>query len=99
MEGPNPRSIGDRARQFREHFAVPLDPAGVRDAAVLFLVGPIEITASALGDFDDRVVVFPLDLRNQVVHAPRPHFQTGIGQRAFRGHPRAETRVRIAPSR
>src|SRR6266576_4890326 len=30
MEGANPGSIGDRASQFSEHFAVPLDSAPIR---------------------------------------------------------------------
>ena len=57
MKGANPSSIGDRARQFREHFAVPLDATAVGNAAVFFLIGSIEIPAAALRDFDDRVVI------------------------------------------
>ena len=59
MKGANPSSIGDRAGQFSEHFAVPLDSAPIRYATMFFFVGSIEISASALGDFDDRVVVLP----------------------------------------
>jgi hypothetical protein len=57
MKGTNPSSIGDRASQFREHFAVPLDATTVGYAAVF--IGSIEIPAAAFGDFDDRVVVLP----------------------------------------
>src|SRR5208283_3885228 len=59
MKGANPSSIGDRASQFREHFAVPLDSPPIRYATKFFFIRGIEITGSALGDFDDRVVVFP----------------------------------------
>ena len=59
MEGANPSSIGDRARQFREHFAVPLNATAIGYAAVFFFIGSIEIPAAALGNFDDRVVVLP----------------------------------------
>jgi hypothetical protein len=59
MKGAHPGAVCDRTSQFREHFAVPLDPATVRYATVFFFIRTIEITASALGDFDDRVVVFP----------------------------------------
>ena len=58
MKGANPSSIGDRASQFREHFAVPLDSAHIWYATVFFFIRAIEITASALGDFNDRVVLF-----------------------------------------
>src|SRR6476469_5936256 len=69
MEGADPRSIGDGAGQFGEHFAVPLNPAPVRYAAML--IGSIEITAAALGDFDDGMVVLLRNLGDQVVHAAR----------------------------
>src|ERR1700722_10601165 len=59
MKGTNPSSIGDRASQFGEHFAVPLDATAVGYAAVFFCIGSIEIPAAALGNFDDRVVVLP----------------------------------------
>src|ERR1700730_3323323 len=59
MKGTHPSSIGDRASQFREHFAVPLDATAVGYAAVFFFIGSIEIPAAALGNFDDRVVVLP----------------------------------------
>src|SRR6266704_4278810 len=58
MKGANPSSIGDRASQFSEHFAVPLDSAPIWYATMFFFVGGIEVSASALGDIDDRVVVF-----------------------------------------
>src|SRR5258707_13708779 len=54
MKGTNPSSIGDRASQFREHFAVPLDSAPIGYATMFFFIGSIKITASALGDFNDR---------------------------------------------
>ena len=57
MKGANSSSVGDRAGQLREHFAIPLDSAPIRYATMFFFIGGIEITASTLGDFDDRVVV------------------------------------------
>jgi hypothetical protein len=57
MKGANPGSIGDRASQFGEHFAVPLDSAPIRYATMFFFIGGTEITASTFGDFDNRVVV------------------------------------------
>ena len=42
MKGTNPSTIGDRASQFREHFAVPLDATAVGYAAVFFFIGSIE---------------------------------------------------------
>ena len=59
MEGANTSSIGDRSSEFREHFAVPLDSAHIGYATVFFFIWAIEITASALGNFNDRMVVFP----------------------------------------
>jgi hypothetical protein len=59
MKGTNPSSVGDRASQFREHLAIPLDATAVGYAAVFFFIGSIEIPAAALGNFDDRVVVLP----------------------------------------
>ena len=38
MKGTNPSSIGNRASQFREHFAVPLDATAGGYAAVFFLL-------------------------------------------------------------
>ena len=57
MIGANAGSVGDRASQFGEDFAVPLNSAGIGDAAVLFFIGAIEISAAALGVLGDRVVV------------------------------------------
>jgi hypothetical protein len=42
MKGTNPSTIGDRASQFREHFAVPLGATAVGYAAVFFFIGSIE---------------------------------------------------------
>ena len=38
MKGTNPSSIGDRASQFREHSAVPLDATAIGYASVFFLL-------------------------------------------------------------
>src|SRR5437667_11912999 len=92
MEGAHPGSIGDRARQFRERFAVPLDTTPIRYATILRFIGSIEITTSALGDFDDRVVVLPCDLTDKVIHATRQHFKAGVCKRTLRGPPSAEPR-------
>ena len=59
MEGPNTRTLPDRAGQFREYLAIPLDSAVIGDAAISLFIGPDQIAASALCDFDDRVVVLP----------------------------------------
>ncbi len=58
MERANLGAVGNRARQFRQHFAEPLDATHIRYPAALLFIRSIEISASALGDFDDRVVVF-----------------------------------------
>ena len=65
VEGANPGPVGDRAREFRKHFAIPLDAAEIGDAAVLFLIGTIQIAAAALGDFDDRAVIVLGDLETR----------------------------------
>jgi hypothetical protein len=45
MRGTNTSSIGDRASQFREHFAVPLDATAVGYAAVFFLIVILNVAA------------------------------------------------------
>ena len=57
MVGADPGAVGDGARQFRKRLAVPLDAAPIGNAAVCLFIGTVEIAATALGDFNDGMVV------------------------------------------
>ncbi len=58
-EKREPELHSDRARQFREHGVVSLDAMAIGCAAAFSFIGPQEILATALGNFDDRVLVLP----------------------------------------
>src|SRR5690348_7619062 len=96
MIGADARSLRNGARQFSQRFAVPLNPAPIRNAPILFLIRTIEIPAAALRYLDRRMVVLLRDLRDQVVDAAWPHLQTSLGQRPFGRHRRLNLRVWIA---
>jgi len=59
MKGTNPTSIGDRASQFREHFAVLLGCDARRVCGRFLLHWVHRDTRSRSRNFDDRVVVLP----------------------------------------
>src|SRR5580693_9334121 len=74
----NAGPVRDRSCELREDLAVPLNSARVRYPSVVIAGGCVEIAAAALGDLDDRMVVFPGDLRNQVVDPTWPYFHARV---------------------
>src|SRR3984957_21103483 len=72
----NACTVRDRSCEFCEHLAIPLNSARVRYPAVVG--GCVEIAAAALGDLDDRMIIFPGDLRNQVVDPTWPYLQARV---------------------
>ncbi len=88
--------VGDGSCELGQFCAEEINAARVGDSAVFLFVGGVEVAAAALGDFDDRVVVFVGDLRDEVVDAARVYLKAGIGQWAFGGHFHMEAGVGVA---
>ena len=69
MVGAHPCSIVNRSREFSQRLTIPLDAARIRNSTLFLLIGAIEIAASALGNFDDRLVVVLRNFGYQVIDA------------------------------
>ncbi len=76
MEGAHSCSVGYGSSKFGKFFAEELDPSRIGYAAILFVVRCVEIAASTLSDFDNRMVVLPRDPGHEVIDPARPYFQS-----------------------
>ena len=72
MVGANLRSRRHRARQFCKRLPIPVDASGIRDTAMLFFIGRVEVSATAFGNLDDAMIVVATDLRHEIVDAAGP---------------------------
>src|SRR5215467_3928499 len=96
MKSANVRSISYGAGQLRKLGPEKLDSTCVRNMTIFFFIRRVQITAAALCNFDDGMVIFLADLHYQVVDATRPHFEPCVSQRTFHRHLRMETSIGIS---
>ncbi len=74
-----------RSGEFRKHLTVPLNSPHIRDTAVLFVIGRVEIAAATLRDLNDGMVVLLRNLSDEIVDSAGPYLHAGICQRTLGG--------------
>lgn len=96
VERANLRSVGDRASEFGKYLPVPCYTPEIWYPTAILLVGCVEITASAFGDFDWQAVIFSRNVRYEVINAARPDLEPSLCERSFFRHLGVEPGVGIA---